>query len=365
MDITRFNSDHYQQELQVKVSKIQQLFLPYYDKKINVFSSPCAHFRLRAEFRIWHEGDRFDYVVFDKKTKQRVAVENFLPASQLINEYMPLLKSLLNQEKVLKHKLFQIDFLSTLQGELLISLLYHKPLDDLWLHAVQEMIKKIDNPKVSFIGRARKTKIVISKEYVNETLKVQNKFFYYKQYENAFSQPNGVVAQKMLSWAVEIAKKCEGDLLELYCGNGNFTVPLSFCFNKVLATEISKSAVNAAKDNLMRNQVDNVEVVKLSAEELSQAFLNVRFFRRLAHLDLKSYCFNTIFLDPPRAGIDDIVIDIAKRYQHIIYISCNPDTLFRDYLQLKDMYDIKEMALFDQFVYSDHIEVGLYLTRRV
>ena len=62
-----------------------------------------------------------------------------------------------------------------------------------------------------------------------------------------------------------------GDLLELYCGNGNFTLPLATRVRKVLATEISKSSVNAALANLADNGVDNVTLVRLSAEELTQA----------------------------------------------------------------------------------------------
>ena len=55
-----------------------------------------------------------------------------------------------------------------------------------------------------------------------ERLQVQQQQLHYQQIENSFTQPNGEVNQKMLGWACDIAKNLRGDLLELYCGNGNF-----------------------------------------------------------------------------------------------------------------------------------------------
>ncbi|MFX7636703.1 tRNA (uridine(54)-C5)-methyltransferase TrmA, partial [Acinetobacter baumannii] len=86
----------------------------------------------------------------------------------------------------------------------------------------------------------------------------------YRQPEGAFTQPNGEVNQKMLGWAYEALGQRDDDLLELYCGNGNFTLPLATRVRKVLATEISKSSVNAALANLADNAVDNVSLVRLS-----------------------------------------------------------------------------------------------------
>ena len=70
--------------------------------------------------------------------------------------------------------------------------------------------------------------------------------FSYRQKEGAFSQPNAQVCQKMLTFAVECTRGAPSpdvDLLELYCGNGNFTAPLSRNFRKVVGTEISKASV--------------------------------------------------------------------------------------------------------------------------
>ena len=74
--------------------------------------------------------------------------------------------------------------------------------------------------------------------------------FSYRQKEGAFSQPNAQVCQKMLTFAVECTRGAPSpdvDLLELYCGNGNFTAPLSRNFRKVVGTEISKASVQVTR----------------------------------------------------------------------------------------------------------------------
>ena len=83
----------------------------------------------------------------------------------------------------------------------------------------------------------------------------------------------------MIEWACDRAANRQGDLLELYCGNGNFTLPLSAHFASVLATELSKASVRAARHNLEENGVDNVHLIRMSAAEMCQAMDGVRRFR--------------------------------------------------------------------------------------
>src|SRR5690625_5860994 len=99
----------------------------------------------------------------------------------------------------------------------------------------------------------------------------------------------------MLNWASGQAARLSGDLLELYCGNGNFTLPLSRHFRRILATEISKTSIEAAHHNLARNRVDNVALARLASAEVSQALAGVRRFQRLAQagIELSDYHFTT------------------------------------------------------------------------
>ncbi|MDO9322125.1 MAG: tRNA (uridine(54)-C5)-methyltransferase TrmA, partial [Pseudomonas sp.] len=238
---------------------------------------------------------------------------------------------------------------------------YHRPLDAHWHAAAETLAAELG---VSLIGRSRGPRLVIGRDHVIERLTVAGREFSYRQPEGAFTQPNGTVNQKMLGWAYEAIGQRDDDLLELYCGNGNFTLPLATRVRKVLATEISKSSVNAALANLADNGVDNVTLVRLSAEELTQALNEVRPFRRLQGIDLPSYDFGTVFVDPPRAGMDPDTCELTRRFERILYISCNPETLAANIAQLHDTHRISRCALFDQFPFTHHMESGVLLERR-
>lgn len=126
----------------------------------------------------------------------------------------------------------------------------------------------------------------------------------HRQVENSFTQPNAAMNIQMLEWALDVTKGSKGDLLELYCGNGNFSLALARNFDRVLATEIAKPSVAAAQYNIAANHIDNVQIIRMAAEEFTQAMNGVREFNRLQGIDLKSYQCETIFVDPPRSGLD-------------------------------------------------------------
>jgi tRNA (uracil-5-)-methyltransferase len=88
------------------------------------------------------------------------------------------------------------------------------------------------------MGRSKGTRILLDRDYVVETQTIGERSFTQKQPEGTFSQPNGTVCMKMITWASQQTKGSTGDLLELYCGNGNFTIPLAANFGQVVATEV-------------------------------------------------------------------------------------------------------------------------------
>jgi len=154
------------------------------------------------------------------------------------------------------------------------------------------------------------------------------------------------------------------DLLELYCGHGNFTIPLAAKFNRVLASEISKSSIANARINCELNGVCNAQFVRLSADELMSAFARRREFERLKGIDIFGYDFSHVLIDPPRAGLEPSVIDFIKNFQNLIYISCNPQTLFENLRSLCTTHEVRRFAIFDQFAHTAHIECGVLLRRR-
>ncbi|PJG86019.1 tRNA (uridine(54)-C5)-methyltransferase TrmA [Conservatibacter flavescens] len=356
----------YQQQLTKKVQKLTALLSPFHAPALSVFSSPESHYRMRAEFRVWHDGDDLYHIMFDQNTRQRYRVDSFPVASLLINRMMTTLLPLLKANDILSKRLFQIDYLSTLSGEIMVSLLYHKTLDEAWIEAARELKKVLEAQdfKVNLVGRASKQKICLDRDFVEEVLLVHGREYRYRQVENSFTQPNGAVNCKMLEWAIDCTRDASGDLLELYCGNGNFSIALAQNFRQVLATEISKSSVAAAQFNIAANRIDNLQIIRMSAEEFTQAINGVREFNRLKGIDLTAYQCQTIFVDPPRAGLDDETVKLVQNYDQILYISCNPHTLCDNLATLCQTHRIAKAALFDQFPYTEHMEAGVWLIRK-
>jgi len=165
-------------------------------------------------------------------------------------------------------------------------------------------------------------------------------------------------------YAVRQESSVVRDLLELYCGHGNFTIPLAAKFNRVLASEISKSSIANARVNCELNGVCNAQFVRLSADELMSAFARRREFERLKGIDIFGYDFSHVLIDPPRAGLEPSVIDFIKNFQNLIYISCNPQTLFENLRSLCATHEVCRFAIFDQFAHTSHIECGVLLRRR-
>ncbi len=361
----QFTPAAYQAQLEEKQERMRSMFAKYQPPELESYASPIKHYRMRAEFRVWHEGDDLYYIMFDQATKQKYRVDAFPQASKLINELMPALLEKLKPNTILRHKLFQVDFLSTKSGEAVISLLYHKQLDDEWMEAAKALRSELrETWNINLIGRARKQKVNLEQDFVVEQLEVDGEPMIYKQVENSFTQPNADVNESMLSWAVSCTREAKGDLLEMYCGNGNFSLALAKNFDRVLATEIAKPSVEAAQYNIQENKLENVKILRMSAEEFTQAMNGVREFRRLAGIDLKSYNCETIFVDPPRSGLDEDSVRMIQQYPTILYISCNPETLQDNLDILHETHKIERFALFDQFPYTHHMEAGVLLTRR-
>lgn len=362
MPLPSIDPSRYTDQLQAKLASFRSDFADIGVPPPVVAASAPLHYRLRAEFRMWHEADRVDFVMFDPaEPKQPIVIDQFEVATDTIHAMMPRLRERLAADVALRSQLFQVDFLATLSGELLITLIYHRRLDEDWEGAARALAGELG---VRVVGRSRKQKIVLDRDWVLEEFELDGRRLRYQQIEGSFTQPNGGVNRQMLHWACERARGLGGDLLELYCGNGNFTIALAPLFGRVLATEVSKSSVQAAHYNLAANGTSNVELVRMASEEISGALAGLRPYRRMRNIDLRGYDFSTIFVDPPRSGLDAPTLALARGFPHILYISCNPATLHENVLALRDTHVVTASAVFDQFPYTNHLECGLLLTRR-
>jgi len=349
---------NYEEQITYKKAEIAALYEPLHVKEFEFFTSNESHYRSRAEFRIWKNGDTLSYAMGAMDKKSTICIDTCPKVEKRIDALMPRLLQALESSPLLRERLFSIEFLTSSE-HLLVTLIYHKPLDEAWDNEAKALEKRFD---IFVIGRSRGVKRVLSNDFVEERFEIKGKPYCYHIIEGGFSQPNRAMNQTMISWVLSHLTNCE-DLLELYCGYGNFTIPLSCQFQKVLATEISKTSIKSALLNCELNNVRNITFLRMSAEELTSALKKEREFNRLKEVDLEAYQFSHVFVDPPRSGMDEASLAFISQFENIIYISCNPHTLKRDLDVLTRLFSIEHFALFDQFPNTEHLESGVILKR--
>jgi 23S rRNA (uracil1939-C5)-methyltransferase len=170
----------------------------------------------------------------------------------------------------------------------------------------------------------------------------------FKFHPTDFTQVNGNLNRLMIRQALELlALESTDVVLDLFCGLGNFSLPIAKNCRQVVGVEGSEAMVSRAKMNARDNQIANAKFLCMNLES------------DLALEGLKSYNFSKILLDPPRTGALAIVTNIDKiNPQRLVYVSCNPATLARDadVLVHHHGYKMVSSGVMDMFPHTAHVE---------
>lgn len=163
-----------------------------------------------------------------------------------------------------------------------------------------------------------------------------------------FVQVNQSINRRMISIvSSHLDLNTEDNLLDLFCGLGNFTLPLSRQANSVHGIEGDTALVELAKKNALANDITNATFAKMDLAD--EDFLKT--------LDLRK--FNKILLDPPRSGAESILTsgDLSE-VETVAYVSCNPVTLARDakHLVEKHGFCLSKLGVMDMFPHTSHVE---------
>jgi len=332
-----------------KLSKFCNDLSNHTDIKPEIYLSPATSYRARAEFGF---SKNYFTMVADK---QKIYMDQSSIPHPSIQQLMPKLLSKINESEIIKKKLFQVNF-RTSGREVLATLIYHKPLEEEWIQAAKGIQDSLEN--ISIMGRSKKQKILIGKEDLEVLCNYANSTFKILQNDLVFFQPNFYLYSLMTSFITQQLEDSR-DLLELYCGCGGFTLPLASKFNKVFATENNRHSIRLLKESIKLNNLSNIQTARLSDDETTSALANERPFRRLENIDMQSYEFSHILVDPPRAGLTAETIKLSKQFKNMIYISCNPETFLRDIMEVDKK--IGSIAIFDQFANTGHLEIIAFL----
>ena len=167
----------------------------------------------------------------------------------------------------------------------------------------------------------------------------------------SFFQVNKQISEMMYKKAISYIDKSD-TTLDLYSGTGTITMLLSKKCKKVIGIESVKDAVKDSNNNIKNNNINNVEFICSKVENRIET--------------LKKLNIDNIVLDPPRSGSDKKTLNSILKIspKKIVYISCNPITLARDYNILKQKYIIKEINAYDMFPNTYHVETVMVLERK-
>ena len=172
----------------------------------------------------------------------------------------------------------------------------------------------------------------------------------------SFYQTNSEQAYELYKVTRDFAELKETDTLyDLYTGTGTIA---NFCARRakrVVGVEYVPEAIEDAKINSMINGIDNTTFYAGDMKDV----LSDEFVARNGRPDV-------IILDPPRAGVDERVIEVIKRAapERMVYVSCNPSTQARDLALLDDMYEILAVQPVDMFPHTHHVENVVKLRKR-
>ncbi len=164
----------------------------------------------------------------------------------------------------------------------------------------------------------------------------------------SFIQVNGEINERIVELIADWLRPGDQEnVLDLFCGLGNFSLALAGRSNRVVGIEGDQVLVDQARINAKENNINNVtfEVRDLYGESLA---------------DWQPEYFSRVLVDPPRSGALDIlnVLKIKMKPQGIAYVSCNPATFARDaaYLIGSGEYRLEKLAVADMFPHTSHIE---------
>ena len=240
---------------------------------------------------------------------------------------------------------------STLNQYLVTLVINSKVFGEKYKKFAKALMENFDNIKGVCVNiNPKKTNVILSEnticlegsEYIEE--KILDKIF--KIGTNTFFQVNPKSAENIFRYVRDYIKEnfTAPLVLDAYAGVGAFGIVLSDIAKKVVSIEENKSSVELGKKLLKINNINNMEMHCEDAE---------KFFKK------EKRQFNVTVLDPPRRGCTEKSLENALKLttDKIIYVSCNPATLFRDlkYLISKGA-KVESVQPFDMFVHSYHIE---------
>lgn len=341
-------------QLSFKLQKVAELFSRQGISELNWANPVTAEpwqYRRKARIGIQYNKLGEAIVGFRKKSSNTLTDINecktLLPVFDGVFSLIRETLSEANQAEALGH----IEVISGQQTTVVLRVL--RKLSTASISAWQFFEKKLgcrvlldDGSGVSFLSkRDDNSDISLSYDLLNQTLSFT---------PNSFIQVNPSVNQAMVAQAIDWLSLEEGEqVLDLFCGIGNFSLPIAEQVSNVIGVEGVDTMVVQASENAASNALDNARFYQIDLNSDWQ------------HQPWRQHKFDKVLLDPARAGAEQACQQVLSLdAEKILYVSCEPSTLARDAKILIDGgYQLKKVGLIDMFSQTKHVETMVLFER--
>lgn len=324
----QFQNITYENTIKYKKEKIVNIFSKH---KISIFPEVITNISpYNYRNKITLKVNNYKIGFYINKTHNLVEINKCLLANPAINASIPLIKrfNICNGEVTIRcNQNAEILIVINSQDNLNIDTNYLKS-------------------KIKLVGIVVNNKIYYGENSLFERM---NNLLFKISYDSFF-QVNPFIASQLFQIIGDNIDSSD-KVLDLYCGVGTLSLMAAKKAQKVLGIEVVPNAIINALFNARVNDLNNTQFV---INDASTAISKIK------------PDFNKVIVDPPRSGLTKNIIDVLLKIKpdEIIYVSCDPQTLVRDFTLLSSIYEIKKSYILDMFSYTYHIETILILTKK-
>jgi len=208
-----------------------------------------------------------------------------------------------------------------------------------------------------------KEKITKNKAYYYYNDKIANEKIKFAYLPKGFVQSNLIMNEELIKEVVSHTDK--GSVLELYCGNGNFTIPIS---KKQDIKSIVAVEGNYKGHQLLLENIDNDKNSTNNDEHTETNYMKIiPYHENSKHFIKHATKYNSIVMDPPRIGSDGVILDAAKLTEKIIYVSCDANIFAKEFKDLQketnNAWKVTSITLIDMFPQTKHFETVIVIQK--
>jgi 23S rRNA (uracil1939-C5)-methyltransferase len=356
----------YSEQLKKKLSAINECFQDngFDYKVIKIEASPeISHYRNRMDFVIDYQGN----FGLRQKGKWWKVIDNhtcFISDKRIEDAFHICYKWLkesglsFRDRKTYEGLLSYIVLRCTKAGGLMVNVVTGTDYRESEIELIKEKLEKLSkvagastllwsvNRTKSDVSFGDEISIIHGSGYIEETINGCK----YRLTPNSFFQTNSAAAAVLQNKVLEFAKKTNAqNILDLYCGSGFFTIPLSRIAGNITGVEVVEESVETARVNA---EVNNscAKFICSKSEDMNRTEIPVEL----------------TILDPPRAGLHPEVLEtlLSQKPKNIIYVSCNYRKFIEEMKRLSTVYKISSCVAVDMFPQTHHVELVTLLTKK-